>query len=128
MRKEEMEIQEVMESATLPSSLPFDKLQHDFNESQSLPTAGWSTSMPIKTTLANDLAKAMHMLTTWKDLNKKPATPGNANQKNPATSLTFVQVVSEAIPGTNSSFFENVKCATTPSRVQQGQLSSISGS
>ena len=71
--------------------------------------------MPIKTTLANDLTKTMHMLTTWKDLNKKPATPGNTSQKNPATSLTFVQVVSEG------SFFENVKCATMPSRVQKGQ-------
>jgi hypothetical protein len=78
------------------------------------------------TTLANDLAmgidkyptsvsKAMHMLTTWKDPNRKPGTTNSSTQKSQATSerrdgLTFAQVVSEAIPGTDGSFFENIKC------------------
>ena len=78
------------------------------------------------TTLANDLAmgldkyptsvsKAMHMLTTWKDPNKKATATSNINQRNPTASerrdgLTFAQVVSEAIPGTDGSYFENVKC------------------
>ena len=78
------------------------------------------------TTLANDLSmgldkyptsvsKAMHMLTTWKDPTKKTNITSSSNQRSSATSerrdgLTFAQVVSEAIPGTDGSFFENVKC------------------
>ena len=80
----------------------------------------------LRTTLANDLAmgldkyptsvsKAMHMLTTWKDKTKKSNVTSSSNQRSSMTSercdsLTFAQVVSESIPGTDGSFFENVKC------------------
>ena len=64
-----------------------------------------------------DLAKAMHLLTTWKD----PAKKQNSSQSNTGSQraapsgerrdgLTFAQVVSEIVPDTEGNTHPDVKC------------------
>jgi len=64
-----------------------------------------------------DLAKSMHLLTTWKDPNKKQSSsqngPGN-QRPSPASErrdgLTFAQVVSETVPDNEGNLHPDVRC------------------